>query len=330
MDKGSYWQGRFKREWAQQPGQHLVVTGPTGSGKTNSFFWMLHALLNERYNKPVSQWETIVWFDIRKSSEILSICCAFKMPVRLIIPDMMDIHVELFDQESTYYDVEKVFVQSEGDIWKNISKERVNIVAFEGFIRDIDRMVPFVKKTFSRLIDMALDYHMNKVTPMAIFYDEFHNIAPSKGNAATSDIFRYGGDIQLNVEKLRSVGIRFVISCHKWTELRPGIRNSMMFIAAMRGANFPSAEQPKLSRFNRKFEKLEVGQLMIAFPSRTITDPINLPLYPTGRNYGYVFYKGRLTPPERRKKANPNMISIKDLAALMKEISPQEAEQQTP
>lgn len=325
MDKGDYWQGRFRREFTQEHGQHIVVTGPTGAGKTNSFFWLLHSLLEERYNKPKSQWESIVWFDIRKSSEILSICCAFKIPVRLIIPEMMDIHVELFEPDTTYYDVEKVYVQSEGDIWSNVSKERVNVVAFEGFIRDIDRMVPFVKKTFSRLIDMALDYHLKGITPMAIFYDEFHNIAPSKGNAATPDIFRYGGDIQLNVEKLRSAGIRFVISCHKWTELRPGIRNSMMFIAAMRGANFPATEQPKLSRFNRKFEKLDVGQLMIAFPNRTITDPLNIPLYPTGKDYGYVFYKGRLMPPERKKKSESNGLSIKSLAALIKEVEATEA-----
>ena len=158
MDKGEYWQKRFNNEFVKVPGQHMVVSAPTGAGKTNFFFWTLHSLLRERYNKPPSQWESIVYFDIRKSSEILSICCAFKIPVRLIIPDMMDIHVELFEPESTYYDVEKVFVQSEGDIWQNVSKERVNIVAFEGFIRDINRLVPFVKKTFSRLIDMALDF----------------------------------------------------------------------------------------------------------------------------------------------------------------------------
>ncbi len=321
MDRGEYWQKRFMNEFVKTPGQHMVVSAPTGSGKTNFFFWTLHSLLRERFNKPSSQWETIVYFDIRKSSEILSICCAFQIPVRLIIPDMMDIHVELFEPETTYYDVEKVFVQSEGDVWKNISKERVNIVAFEGFIRDIDRMVPFVKKTFSRLIDMALDYHLNKITPMAIFYDEFHNIAPSKGNAATPDIFRYGGDIQLNVEKLRSAGIRFVISCHKWTELRPGIRNSMMFIVAMRGANFPSTEQPKLSRFNRKFETLDVGQVVVAFPNRTLSDPMSIPLYPTGKDYGYVFYKGRLLPPERKQKSDPNMISVKSLASLLKEVN---------
>jgi hypothetical protein len=319
LDKGVYWQSRFDREFVKVPGQHLVVSAPTGAGKTNFFFWTLHSLLKERYNKPVSKWETIVWFDIRKSSEILSLCCAFKIPVRIIIPEMMDIHIELFDDE-TYQDIERVYVQSERDIWSNISKERVNIVAFEGFIRDIDRMVPFVKKTFSQLIDMALDYHLNKITPMAIFYDEFHNIAPSKGNAATSDIFKYGGDIQLNVEKLRSAGIRFVISCHKWTELRPGIRNSMMFIAAMRGANFPSAEQPKLSRFNRKFEKLNIGEVMIAYPNRTLSDPISLPLYPTGKDYGYVFYKGRLLPPERKQRSDPNMISIKSLASLLTEV----------
>lgn len=293
-DKMNKWQKKFQREFVSNPGQHAAVVGPTGAGKTNLMFWILQGLIEERSNKPPSQWETIVWFDIRKSSEVLSICCSFKIPTRLILPEMMDVDIELHDPDNTFYDVEKVHVQDEGDIWQNLSRDRVNIVCFEGFIRDIDRMVPFVKRTFSRLINQALDYKLRKNTPMAIFYDEFHNVAPSKGNAASQDIFKHGGDIQLNVEKLRSQGIRFIVSLHKWTELRPGIRNAFMFILAMRGANFPAAEQPKLYRFNRKYEKLLPGQVMIAYPNRTLSDVLNLPLYPKGHDYGFVMYKGTL------------------------------------
>lgn len=120
-------------------------------------------------------------------------------------------------------------------------------------------------------------------------------------NAASSEVFKHGGDIQLNIEKLRGHGIGFVAGLHKWTELRPGVRSSFMFISVMAGANFPGQEQPKLYRFNRKFEKLQPGQVMIAFPGRTLTDVLNLPLYPEGKEFGYLYYVGKL-PTEKKTK----------------------------
>lgn len=300
-NKIEYWEQRFYREFVSKPGQHMGVVGRTGAGKTNYMKWSLQAELEHRRTVPMKHWNTIVWFDIGKASEILGICCGMRVPCRLIIPDDMDIHVELFEPDTTYYEVEKVYVSNEREIWQNLSRDRVNIVCFEGFIRDIDRMVVFIKKTFSSLIDLALDYKLKNITPMRIYYDEFHNIAPSKGNAASADIFKHGGDIQLNIEKLRGHGIGFVAGLHKWTELRPGIRSSFMFMACMTGANFPGQEQPKLYRFNRKFEKLQPGQVMIAFPGKTLSMVMNLPLLPEGKEYGYLYYRGRLAKPEKKK-----------------------------
>ena len=288
------WEKRFFSEFISKPGQHMGVVGRTGAGKTNYMRWCLEGELEYRRTVPMSKWNTLVWFDIGKASEILGICCGLKVPCRLILPDMMDIHVELFDPETTFYEVEKVHISSEREIWQSLSRDRVNIVCFEGFIRDVDRMVVFIKKTFSSLIEQALDYKLKHIVPMRIYYDEFHNICPSKGNAASSEVFKHGGDIQLNIEKLRGHGIGFVAGLHKWTELRPGVRSSFMFISVMAGANFPGQEQPKLYRFNRKFEKLQPGQVMIAFPGRTLTDVLNLPLYPEGKEFGYLYYVGKL------------------------------------
>lgn len=316
---------KFYRQYVSVPGQHAIVVGPTGVGKTNLLLWMLQAQLLHRTKIPMKQWETIVWFDIGKSSEILNICCSLQAPCRLIIPEMMDVHVELFDPDNTYCEIEKVWITDETEIWQNLSRDRVNIICFEGFIREIDRMVPFIKRTFNSLINQALDYKLRHITPMSIYYDEFHNICPSKGNAASQDIFKHGGDIQLNIEKLRSQGVRFNASCHKWSELRSGVRNAFMFILCMRGANFPGSEQPKLFRFNRKFEKLQTGHVMIAFPGKILSDDITLPFYARGHDFGYVYYRGKLSAPEKAKKtrqrsvppiSDPVDIQTKDLAEI--------------
>jgi hypothetical protein len=137
---------------------------------------------------------------------------------------------------------------------------------------------------------------------MSIYYDEFHNICPSKGNSVSASVFSHGADIQLNIEKLRGHGIRFVAGLHRWTELRYGVRSSFMFIAAMSGANFTAHDQPKLCRYNRKFETLQPGQVMIAYPQRVLSDILLVPLYPIGSEYGYLYYRGMLRNPEPEAK----------------------------
>lgn len=285
------WEAKFYREFVQLPGQHAVVVGRTGAGKTNLMKWILQAELEHRRVVPMRQWQTIVWFDIGKASEILGLCCGLKVPCRLILPEMTAIHVELFDEDSTFYDVEIRHISSEAEIWTSLSRDRVNIVCFEGFIRDTARMAKFIRQTFHELIHKALQYKLQQYVPMRIYYDEFHTVCPSKGNAATPEIFKHGADIQLNIEKLRGHGIGFVAGVHKWTELRPGVRSSFMFVCSMSGANYPGQEKPKLYRFNRKFEKLQPGQVIISYPGQVLSDVICLPHLPEGRDYGFLYYK---------------------------------------
>lgn len=92
-----------------------------------------------------------------------------------------------------------------------------------------------------------------------------------------------------------------------------------MFISAMAGANFPGQEQPKLYRFNRKFEKLQPGQVMIAFPGRTLTDVLNLPLYPEGKEFGYLYYVGKLHKEKKTKtKVHTSQAAAGQIAGVPK------------
>ncbi|AKB79088.1 hypothetical protein MSHOH_2605 [Methanosarcina horonobensis HB-1 = JCM 15518] len=120
------WEEKLFKEFIPSPGQHGLEIGNTGSGKTTLMYWLLYGFLNARTQLPPDLWETLLWFDRGKSSEVLQ----------------------------------------------------------------LSRMAP----------------------------------------------------------------VRLVASSHGWRKLRPGIRSSFQFLISLRGANYPSSEQPKLYRFNRSLK----------------------------------------------------------------------------
>lgn len=75
-----YWQNYFITEFIQQPGQHLLELGRTGTGKTQFLYYVLDLLRNYAPD------ESIVWFDIGKGAEILTLAHYFG-PVNVISLD---------------------------------------------------------------------------------------------------------------------------------------------------------------------------------------------------------------------------------------------------
>jgi hypothetical protein len=57
---------------------------------------------------------------------------------------------------------------------------------------------------------------------------------------------------------------------------------------------FPQFDEPKLSRFNPLFQKLQTDQSIIVFPTKLFTDVIKLPAYKEGEKFGRVRYRGVL------------------------------------
>ncbi|WP_394325930.1 AAA family ATPase [Methanosarcina horonobensis] len=77
----------------------------------------------------------------------------------------------------------------------------------------------------------------NRSPPIALFIDELHNIAPSRGQGL-ADQDGAGAIIQLNAEQLRSRKIRLIGSTHGWRKLRPGLRVSFQWLVIQRGRIF--------------------------------------------------------------------------------------------
>lgn len=271
------WIGKFEREFLKKPGEHLMEIGITGSGKTQGLYWILDGLLKNSKN------ETIVWFDSGKSSEILTL--AKLGALNIILPAQTEIRIECSDADI----IQKEFINPT-EIWTGLlEKDRINIVCLAPYILSPSVYTKVFTKLFTSLIRMAHDYAIP--VPMALFIDEFHRIAPSKGNAIDWNQMVMGAAIQHNIETLRSLHVRLICSTHGWMKIRAGVRNSFNWIMPRRGAHF-SGDQPKLNRFNPLFEKLDTDQGIITFPTKIFTDLIHFPYYEIGEDIGSVRYVG--------------------------------------
>jgi hypothetical protein len=277
MKKQNSWIIRFTREFLKKPGEHLIEIGITGSGKTQGLYWILDGLLHN------SKDETIVWFDTGKSAEILTL--ATMGPLNIIIPYGTKINIDF----KGVADIVFVEFDDPKTIWKKLIPGRINVVCLEPFILNPTVYTKVFMKLFQELIKLAHEYAVP--IPMAIIADEFHRVAPSKGNALDFKQMAMGAIVQHNLERLRSLHIRFVVSTHGWMKIRAGVRNSFNWIMPRRGAHF-SGDQPKLNRFNPLFEKLNTNQGVITFPTKIFTDVINFPLYGVGEDLGTVRYVG--------------------------------------
>ena len=323
------WQQKLYNEFILVAGEHGLETGNTGSGKTTLMYWLVDGFLKARTQLPPEKWETICWFDRGKSSEILQLV---KMaPVRLLIPESCDVDITFFEQEEEilHYDIEKKYFQDPKEVWDLLDRDHINVLCLQRFILHPSLVAPITAKLFEALIIKAMNYDLKpsgypsmkgKNPRIALFLDELNNIAPSRGQGFSGDQHA-GAILQHNSEQLRSQNVRLVASSHGWRKLRPGIRSSFQFLISLRGANYPSSEQPKLYRFNRLFEKLEPGQAIIAFPTKTFTDKIKIPWYGKGEDIGYVRYIGHLKPETREPRKTS--ITLEDLVTALKAVAPQ-------
>lgn len=283
------WQTRFETEFIKKSGEHLLSLGITGGGKTQFLYWILHGLLKKTN-------ETIIWNDSGKSSELLIVMQL--APVNIIMPNDESLGIDInatFNADVTYS-----YFSSPREVWNCIDRKRINVLMIEPYIRRPKQFTEVITKIFSELIDMAHDYYLP--TPMTIFYDEFHTVAPAKGHAFDSKHSEFGAEIQYNIERLRSLRVRIIASSQNWNKMRKGVRSTFTWFGINRGANFNSDEQPKLSRFNKKFEKLQTEQSLICFPDKVFTDIITMPFYGDGEDYGTIRYKGKIQSKEEKEQ----------------------------
>lgn len=278
-----YWQNYFIEEFIKRPGQHLLELGRTGTGKTQFLYYVFDLLRNYAPD------ESILWFDIGKGAEILTICHFFG-PVNIITLDGCEVDIQT-EQE---YDISYSSVRYPKDVWQAV-KKGVNIAIFDPFILDPIVLASHISEMFINLIYLAHNHQI--LRPMTMFYDEFHNVAPAKGygfagNGKEANLqIQATNYIRVNIQKLRTEGFRFVCTSHGWNQLNLGVRSNFEWIVPRRGSFF-GREEGKLSAFNPRWAAMETEQAYICLPNRNYGGPFILPLYDEGWTLGKVNYRG--------------------------------------
>ncbi len=284
------WIRRFRRDYLQAKVKHSMTVGTTGSGKTTALRWIADGFLE------CAPKNTLVWFDSGKSSEILVLAAGLSRPhpLNIILPETMDVDIQ--PANGYIFDIRKSFVREPGAVWSKLIRSRINIVMIEPFNRRADKFAPIIRQIFSELVDNAAEYALP--VPIRIFYDEFNKVVPGKGCALNAEHSAVGADVEYSVEMLRSLGVGFVASSQGSTDCRKGVRDHFTIQIGKRGAEYSKG---RLSRFNSLFEKLPEEHAIVVFEDKLFSDPIVIPFYGDGEEYGTARYIGKLTTRDDRR-----------------------------
>lgn len=277
------WLNKFEKEFLRKPGEHLLEIGITGSGKTQGLYWICDGIVN------VGK-EAVVWFDLGKGNEI-AVLSRFK-PLKIFYPYECKVEVKGLEVEFKPFD----FVD---EIWLELNPSKINIVSLEPFIDDPEVYSRIMATIFKRLVRLS---HAGEIyNPLTVFIDEFHNVAPGKGQGMTDNHYRVGAYVQKNVERLRSLRIRLVASTHGITKIRKGVRTSFNWLMIRRISDRIGQEITRLEKYLDIFQTLANDEAVIVYPTKTYSDRIKLPYYAPPKEVE-VSYVGLLGEKEEKEE----------------------------
>ena len=275
----------------KKPGQHCLIGGITGSGKTQMLYYILDNLIKHHPR------ETIIWFDTGKSAELLRLS-DFR-PLKLFVPQDKEAarDIKIYPTEGSSVDYEVFKFESYPILFDNLDASRINVMCFEPFYQeDIGKYTTAINEFFKNLFDLAMQDLL--ITPLAIFVDEVHSVAPSTGMAFNDEHTRAAVRFQRNIERLRSAGVRIIGTIQDWTKLRRGVRTSFQWIVIKRGMTFTERDLPQLARYNEKWWKLHIESSVWVFPDRSFYSKyVETPFYGDGKKKGKVRYMEEIKGP---------------------------------
>lgn len=282
------WDKLLIKNFYSVPGEHGIIIGATGSGKTQMLYYIMQGL--RKYNPE----EHFIWLDCGKSSEILKLMEFGE----LLIHHPSGTKVDFILKNSTNVTM-PIFKEFHGarTIWNNLSKDKINVVCLEPFHPDPDDYSIEITDLFKYLILKARRYEFEDagLIPMTIFIDELHWLVPAEKSALNREHNIGAKWFQRNIELLRSMKIRIVGSTQGWMKLRPGARESFSWLFVKRGARF-SIDKPRLSKFNSTFQRLQDDEMIIVTPDTTYSNPITTEFYGRGGAMGRVRYQDAPEP----------------------------------
>jgi hypothetical protein len=268
----------------KKPGEHCLVGGLTGSGKTQVLYYILENLIH--YNPR----ETIVWFDTGKSAELLRLS-DFR-PLKLFVPQgkEADRDIVVYQSEGETVDYEVMKFKETRDLFDYLDPNKINVMCFEPFFQDDPgELTKALNEFFKDLFRLAMEDQLK--IPLAIFVDEVHSVAPSQGMAFDDEHMKAAVRFQRNIERLRSAGVRIIGTIQDWTKLRRGVRTSFQWIVIKRGMTFTDRDLPQLAKYNEKWWKIKTEDSVWVFPDRSyFSKYVGIPFYGDGKKKGKVRY----------------------------------------
>jgi len=224
------------------PGTDMLVCGQKGSGKTAFLMVAAAYFLNHG--------ETVIWRDDGRL-EILSMI--EKYPMRIFIPQGCTFSWSHPNAEILSFDVDDVATTMLG----KLARDRINVLLFDLFNESYRGFVMFWASFFERLYHWKLN-HLGKI---ALFVDEFNDIAPAHGRGKFTGHKQLSEYIWVNMKKYRAVGIRLVASSHGYKEIHDQIRDNFVFHAFKR---MSSGQVPRwLERFMFLIPKLPIDLVFV-------------------------------------------------------------------
>jgi hypothetical protein len=285
----SNWLEKIADLYFKKPGQHSIIGGPTGTGKTQTIYFNLDGIIHH------SPRETISYFDVAKSGEILRL--ADLRPLKIFIPAGRSLDLKFKKGKEDYASrITFEYFKTDTDnpyefVFENMEREKINVVCLKPFLREADKYATEISKYSETLMNMAIDLRLNHIKPSTHTFDEFHWVAPGQGHALNEEHNKAGVTMQMNIDTLRSMKHRILAATQSWTKIRRGVRTSFMFIWIKRGLMFTKTDEPRLARYNEKWESLGPNQTVVVFPRRNFSDYISLPFYGDGDDIGEIYYR---------------------------------------
>ena len=303
----------YQNEFIQAPGEHGVIYGTTGSGKTNLLIDIVFDLKKAG--------ETIIYRDYGKEVETLSL--AQKYPLKIFYPLHDDITLEAKNLPASFKDISYFQFSSAEDILNNLSSKEINVLSMRRYLRDPGTFNRFWSELLLLFIDHALAQKLPR--PLTFALDEMHNITPGRGHSYSFDTNKtnkLSNQIAFSLQNLRATQTRILATSHGISSLYSDIRRAFQWYFFKRLNEAVDLDIKRLKMTASIIQRLENDQVVVVFPSKSYTDPISsIPYHLQLKDLSlkkqpYISYTGVFKYPEIEKKTTKN-----DIGALKKGIA---------